>query len=68
MEVFTTKLESVLLIKPPTVFEDFRKGASADTVNCSLLCNGAFLDCHMNYANGCECDGSTHQCLGGTCQ
>ncbi len=24
MEVFTTKLESVLLIKPPTVFEDFR--------------------------------------------
>ncbi len=32
MEVFTTKLESVLLIKPPTVFEDFR-GHYIETYN-----------------------------------
>jgi len=32
MEVFTTKLESVLLIKPPTVFEDFR-GHYVETYN-----------------------------------
>ena len=34
MEVFTTKLESVLLIKPPTVFEDFR-GHYIETYNRS---------------------------------
>jgi dTDP-4-dehydrorhamnose 3,5-epimerase len=32
MEVFPTKLESVLLIKPPTVFEDFR-GQYIETYN-----------------------------------
>ena len=32
MEVFATKLESVLLIKPPTVFEDFR-GHYIETYN-----------------------------------
>jgi dTDP-4-dehydrorhamnose 3,5-epimerase len=32
MEVFPTKLESVLLIKPPTVFEDFR-GHYIETYN-----------------------------------
>ena len=32
MEVFTTKLESVLLIRPPTVFEDFR-GHYIETYN-----------------------------------
>ncbi len=32
MEVFSTKLESVLLIKPPTVFEDFR-GHYIETYN-----------------------------------
>lgn len=32
MEIFTTKLESVLLIKPPTVFEDFR-GHYIETYN-----------------------------------
>ena len=32
MEVFTTKLESVLLIKPGTIFEDFR-GHYVETYN-----------------------------------
>ena len=32
MEVFSTKLESVLLIKPPTIFEDFR-GHYIETYN-----------------------------------
>jgi dTDP-4-dehydrorhamnose 3,5-epimerase len=32
MEVFPTKLESVLLIKPPTIFEDFR-GQYIETYN-----------------------------------
>jgi dTDP-4-dehydrorhamnose 3,5-epimerase len=32
MEVFPTKLDSVLLIKPPTIFEDFR-GHSVETYN-----------------------------------
>lgn len=35
MEVFLTTLDSVLLIKPPTVFEDFR-GQYVETYNRSL--------------------------------
>ena len=35
MEVFPTKLNSVLLIKPPTIFEDFR-GHYVETYNKSI--------------------------------
>jgi dTDP-4-dehydrorhamnose 3,5-epimerase len=38
MEVFPTKLESVLLIKPPTVFEDFR-GHYIETYNRTIYFN-----------------------------
>ncbi|MBL0901261.1 MAG: dTDP-4-dehydrorhamnose 3,5-epimerase family protein, partial [Reyranella sp.] len=35
MEVFTTKLNSVLMLKPPTIFEDFR-GHYIETYNRSI--------------------------------
>ena len=38
MEVFTTKLNSVLMLKPPTVFEDFR-GHYIETYNRSIYFN-----------------------------
>ena len=38
MEVFSTKLDSVLLIKPPTIFEDFR-GQYIETYNRSVYYN-----------------------------
>jgi dTDP-4-dehydrorhamnose 3,5-epimerase len=39
MEVFPTKLESVLLIKPPTIFEDFR-GHYIETYNRKIYFDG----------------------------
>lgn len=38
MEVFPTKLNSVLLIKPPTIFEDFR-GHYVETYNRNIYFN-----------------------------
>ena len=38
MEVFTTKLNSVLMLKPPTIFEDFR-GHYVETYNRSVYFN-----------------------------
>ena len=38
MEIFPTKLDSVLMIKPPTIFEDFR-GHYVETYNKGLYCS-----------------------------
>ena len=67
MEVFPTKLNSVLLIKPPTIFEDFR-GHYVETYNKSIyyfvghpdrVHPGRYLRSYRNVLRGIHGDNKT---------